>query len=248
MSKWTLNPEYVTGASGAAFASLDSVFALEGEIITRDPLSKVLKVRVGDHHYYVKQYHGAGKNLRRFVGRPRVRAEWENLLYFRAWGIPAATVVGFGLERRRGLFHRGALITRELIDTEDLAELARRSDPRLVDRRWVEHVLRQVAWATHSMHRRRFAHNDLKWRNILVDGEPRANVYFIDCPAGTFWWGPFLEYRKIKDLACLDKLGKYHLSRPQRLRFYKTYTGRDRLAPADRRRIRRVVRFFEGRE
>lgn len=248
MSKWTLNPEYAAGASGEHFASLDSVFALEGETITSDPISKVLKVRVGDLYYYVKLYQGAGKYLRRFIGRPRVRAEWENLLNFRAWGIPTATVLGYGLERRRGRFYRGALITCELVDTDDLADLARSADPRLKNRRWVAHVSQQVAEATRAMHTRGFAHNDLKWRNILVDSQPLADVFFIDCPSGTFWWGPFLEYRKIKDLACLDKVAKYHLSRTQRLHFYKLYTGRDRLTQADRRKICRILRFFEGRE
>lgn len=248
MNNWTLNPEYATGASGQAFVSLDSVFALEGELITTDPLSRVVKVRVGNHCYYVKRYRGAGKHLRRFMGRPRVRAEWENLLRFRAWGLPVATVVGFGLERRRGTFHRGALITRELEDTVDLAHLADTADPRLRDPDWVAHVARQVAWATRAMHDQGFVHNDLKWRNILVDSQPLANIFLIDCPAGTYWWGPFLQYRRVKDLACLDKIAKYHLSRTQRLRFYKAYTGRRRLSTADRRRIRRVLKFFEGRE
>ena len=70
----------------------------------------------------------------------------------------------------------------------------------------------------------------------------------IDCPAGGFWWGPFLQYRIIKDLACLDKVGKYQLSRTQRLRFYCQYTGRRRLAAEDKKRIGKILRFFEGRE
>jgi hypothetical protein len=48
----------------------------------------------------------------------------------------------------------------------------------------------------------------------------RATCWPDRCPAGTFWWGPFLRYRIVKDLACLDKVAKYHLSRTQRLRFY----------------------------
>jgi hypothetical protein len=52
----------------------------------------------------------------------------------------------------------------------------------------------------------------------------------------------------IKDLACLDKVAKYHLSRTQRLRFYLQYRGRERLSTADKRRVRGIVKFFEGRE
>lgn len=248
MTGWTLNPEYAVGPAGTAFASLDAVFALQGKRVASDPLSEVLLVEAGARRYYVKRYHGAGKNLRRFVGRPRVQSEWRNLLLFKAWGIPVATVVGYGLERRKGGFHRGALITEELRGTEDLAKLADSGDARLRDRRWLDHVLPQVAHATRLMHDHSFAHNDLKWRNILVDGQPLPNIYLIDCPGGTFWWGPFLEYRKIKDLACLDKIGKYHLSRTRRLRFYLTYCGRDRLVPQDRARISKILRYFKGRE
>lgn len=248
MTGWTLNPEYDAGQAGTAFASLDAVFALQGKQVASDPLSEVLLVEVGSRRYYVKRYHGAGKNLRRFIGRPRVQSEWRNLLLFKAWGIPVATVVGYGMERRYGSFYRGALITEELYGTEDLAKLAERGDDRLRDRQWLDHVLPQVAHATRLMHEHSFAHNDLKWRNILVDSQLPANIYLIDCPGGTYWWGPFLEYRKIKDLACLDKIGKYQLSRTRRLRFYLAYCGRDQLVPADRARIRKIVRYFEGRE
>ncbi len=248
MKRWTLNPEYATGDSGRLFADMDSVFALQGEQITSDPISSVHKVWVRDRFYYVKRYTGAGKNLRRYIGRSRIQAEWENLLRFQAWGIPTAPVVAFGSERHGGAFVRGALITEELRATRDLASLARQDDSRLSDGAWVRHVARQVAWATRMMHDQGFTHNDLKWRNILVDERALAKVYFIDCPAGTFWRGPMLQYRITKDLACLDKLAKQKLSRAQRLRFYKTYLGRSGLTSQDKKRIASIVSFFEGRE
>src|SRR5690554_8206835 len=98
------------------------------------------------------------------------------------------------------------------------------------------------------MHRHGFAHNDLKWRNVLVEQGPGADIHLIDCPGGTFWWGPFLQRRIIKDLACLDKVAKYQLSRTQRLRFYLYYTGQARLQPEDRRRLRRIVEYFRSEE
>tara|TARA_Y100000780_G_scaffold102505_1_gene92997 strand:- start:7 stop:306 length:300 start_codon:yes stop_codon:yes gene_type:complete len=98
------------------------------------------------------------------------------------------------------------------------------------------------------MHDQGFTHNDLKWRNLLVDDQALANVYLIDCPAGSFWWGPMLRYRIIKDLACLDKLAKHHLSRARRLAFYKMYLGKARLDSEDRKQLRAILAFFEGRE
>ena len=245
MKRWKLQPQYT--ALQADFGSLDQVFALEGEHLTSDPLSEVLRVQRDGVDYYVKRYWGAGKGVRRWgIGRSRVQAEWENLLNFAQWGIPTASIVAYGLEQRFGQFQRGALITEGLKNTVDLAERVRLEDPSFRDFRWVRHVSQQLADATRIMHAHRFAHNDLKWRNLLVDDQ--ARLFFIDCPSGEFSFGPLQRRREIKDLACLDKVAKYVLSRTQRLRFYLQYTQRDRLTAQDRKVIARILKFFEGRE
>lgn len=244
MAGWTLEPEFASLA--VHFGSLDAVFALTGHQLTRDPLSEVIRVEREGINYYVKRYNGAGKGLRRYLGKPRVKSEWQNLKRFAKWGIPTAEVVAWGLERNGMAYERGALITRELSNTEDLSAIAKRDDPRLKNRAWVDTVSRQLALSTRAMHDRRFTHNDLKWRNLLVDDD--ARLFFIDCPNGAFWRGFMLRYRVTKDLACLDKVAKYHLSATQRLRFYLQYRQRARLNAADKKRIRHVISFFEGRE
>ncbi|MBB6340197.1 hypothetical protein HNP49_000347 [Pseudomonas fluvialis] len=245
MSAWRTAGD-LPATLAVSFASLDAVFALQGERLTRDPLSEVIRIEHEGVRYYVKRYWGAGKGLRRWVGRPRVKAEWQNLKHFASWGIPTASIMAYGLERRGGAFARGALITRELQQTEDLALLAQRGDQRLQDAAWVDAVSRQLARATRTLHDHHFTHNDLKWRNLLVN--PRAELFFIDCPSGSFWWGPLLRYRIVKDLACLDKVASKVLSRTQRLRFYLQYRGAERLSAADKRQVAKIVRFFEGRE
>lgn len=244
MSAWRLAADYQM--LQADFGSLDKVFALEGERITYDPLSELIRVKRQGVVYYVKRYRYAGKGLRPYAARPRVKAEWQNLKRFAKWGIPTAEVIAQGLERKAGAFVRGAMITREIEQSRDLAYLAQHKSPLLQDPAWVKHVSAQVAQATRMMHAHRFTHNDLKWRNILIDNQ--AQVYLIDCPAGTFWWGPMLRYRIIKDLACLDKVAQYHLSNTQRLRFYLQYCERTRLNAQDKVKIGKIVRFFEGRE
>ncbi|MDH0338691.1 lipopolysaccharide kinase InaA family protein [Metapseudomonas otitidis] len=230
----------------SAFGTLEAVFQLEGERLTSDPLSEVIRVEIEGVRYYVKRYWEAGKGLRRYLGRPRVKAEWQNLKLFAKWGIPTASIVAHGLERRAGAFVRGALVTREIVNTCNMAEMVERDDSRLKDSQWVAHISRQLAASTRTLHDHHFTHNDLKWRNLLVND--KAELFFIDCPTGGFWWGPLLRYRIIKDLACLDKVAKYHLTRTQRLRFFLQYRGRSQLSVADKRRVRQVLAFFEGRE
>ncbi|UVE18312.1 lipopolysaccharide kinase InaA family protein [Pseudomonas sp. LS44] len=245
MSGWTV-AEQLEPSAAALFADLDAVFALQGEEITRDTLSEVLRVEHLGRRYYVKRYWGGGKGLRRYLGRPRVKAEWQNLKHFAKWGIATAPLVAYGLERQHGKFARGAVITAELLGTDDLGVLARNNDPRLRDARWVDTISRQLAKATRVLHDHHFAHNDLKWRNLLVNQQ--AELFFIDCPAGDFWSGAMLRRRIVKDLACLDKVAKQQLSASQRLRFYLQYRDRQRLNASDKKRIRQIVEFFEGRE
>lgn len=138
----------------------------------------------------------------------------------------------------------GAMITRELPRTADLSVLADRNDACLKDPKWVSVISRQLAEYTRTMHEHRFTHNDLKWRNLLVDDH--QTLYLIDCPNGDFWRGFWLKYRITKDLACLDKVAKYHLSATQRLRFYLQYRQRSHLTASDKQRIRHVVKFSRG--
>ena len=252
---WWFDPSLNGGVAARHFASLDAVFALSGELVASAPMSHVIRVELEGKRYYVKRYVGNGTRLvRRWFGLrqwlvpPRVRAEWRNLERFAAWGIPTAHLAAYGLERRWGGFRRGAVITEEVRDTDDLATLAANADPRLHDGAWVRAVVDQVAAATRTLHAEGFVHNDLKWRNLLVTRGDAPSVHFIDCPNGGFWWGAFLRYRIIKDLACLDKVAKYELSRTQRLRFFLRYLGVTRLPANEKARVRRILSFFEGRE
>jgi hypothetical protein len=255
MIDWQVNPDYAAGEAGAAFASLDAVFSLQGERVTSDPESEVIRLRLDGILYYLKRYTiGRRKLARRWFGlrdifgQRRAVKEWRNLQLFSDLGLPTATLVAWGQERCGGRFVRAALITEELRDTVDLAKLVYAGDQRLRDRHWVATVSAQVAAYARTLHAHGFAHNDLKWRNLLVDRGNPPSVYLIDCPNGAFWRRPFLDYRIVKDLACLDKIAKHTLSRTQRLRFYLDYCGKPRLEPADKRRLRKIVNFFVGRE
>lgn len=68
----------------------------------------------------------------------------------------------------------------------------------------------------------------------------------IDCPNGAFWVSFMLRYRITKDLACLDKVAKYHLSATQRLRFYLQYRGRERLNDSDKNAFDTSSAFSRG--
>lgn len=93
---------------------------------------------------------------------------------------------------------------------------------------------------------RQFVHNDMKWRNFLVDGKDALRL--IDCPPSRLWHGPFINHQTIKDQTFLDKIAKYHFSRTQHLRFYLDYAQKKKLDIRDKQRIRKITVFFEGQE
>jgi tRNA A-37 threonylcarbamoyl transferase component Bud32 len=175
MSHWWVDPELKDSIAGNAFANLEQVFALAGERIAKSPIAEVVRVEYGGKRYYVKRYAKSGKNMRRnwlglrqWLSMQQVEWEWKNLLTFRKWGIPTPRLVAYGIERRYGGFRRGALITEEIYDSSDLAQLARQNSALLRDRHWVAQVSAQIARLTRVMHDAGFANNDLKWRNLLV--------------------------------------------------------------------------------
>lgn len=245
---WKITPPFLKTPAGDAFQSIEATFAADGDFVTASPISRVIRVPVEGQTFYVKTYTAGGKNLRRWVSRSRARAEWENLLFFQSLGIPIAPVVAYGQTTWCGIFRKGALVTAEVPGTIDLARMHDQDHPLLSDSRWLQFVSRQVAAYTRRLHQNRFGHLDLKWRNILVTQRANPQVFFIDCPGGRIRRGPRSERWFVKDLACLDAIAKNRLSRAQRLRFYMDYRRCDRLTPADKRRIGRIVHFYRGRE
>jgi len=231
--------------------TLEQAFALTGECVSQDAKSAVLLCVLEDRNVYVKRYVKGGKFWRRYLGRSRVRAEWENLQLFSRWGINTPPLLAYGEEYRRGYFERGALITEEIFLAQSLEQLARQRHPLLSQHQQFRQLAAIIARYTQILHSHRFAHNDLDWRNILVvpakNVADKPQVFFFDCPGGRFWWKIFLEHRITKDLAHLDKLARRHLTPRQRLWFYHQYTGRNTLNATDKKRLKKIAGFFEER-
>ena len=180
-----------------------------------------------------------------------MRSEWENLLFFQSLGIAVPRIVAYGEYGVLGRWHKkyqGILITEEVVGAEDLASMASRNALGTQSSHWLKRVSKQVAGAAARLHHQNFFHNDFKCRNILVTKTIDPEVYLIDCPVGWRFPGYLLERYKVKDIACLDKVARHHLSRTQRLQFFKMYRGKKKLDANDKRFLRKVVSFFDGRE
>lgn len=244
---WRLN--HCDAIELETFNSLEKVINLKGEPVTQSPISRLQRVRLAERDYYVKVYTQGGKYLRRFIGKSRAQTEWENLLYFSQLNIPIPRLVAFGMQSRYGVFKYGALITAGINSAMDLANLSQQQGFLFKNQDWCRSLLAKLAQHIKQLHQSKFIHNDLKWRNLLVDtsaAEPL--LYFIDCPNGRHYRWPFFMRGVIKDLACLDKVARQQLSRTQRLYFYKVYTGCNKLTAQHKQQLKNILLFFNGRE
>jgi tRNA A-37 threonylcarbamoyl transferase component Bud32 len=239
---WQIADVYNSGEFLQACGSLKAVFALQGESITKDKISDVIKVALDGKNFYVKRYYKPRSKKAGWFKRSRVRAEWENLQFFSSLGIPTPTLVGWG-EQGKGSQFQGALITEELVGTQDLATLDKQGSELFDQPQWFKHTAQKIALYTRLMHEQRFMHLDLKWRNILVGPGERPEVYFFDCPSGKRLSSLLFRRGRLKDLACLDKIGRKRLRRTQRLAFYKYYVGCDKLTPEQKEMAKKVDRF-----
>jgi len=247
MIDWNIDHSVLGAEARDQFSSLDKVFELNGDNITQDKISNVIRVEADKKKYYVKRYFSGGNHLRRWIGRSRVESEWRNLHLFLAWNIPTARVIAYGQERFFGFFCRGAVITEELTGAIDLARLVKSGHLTLKQKSTFRNLSAQIANIVRLLHTHRFTHNDLHWRNLLFD-EINGRVHLIDCPSGAFWWrGPLLDYRIAKNLATLDKSARIYLTHTQRLRFYLDYKEKNKLDTKDKRCIKQIVKAYQHR-
>jgi len=228
----------------STLSTLDVALKEEGERVSLGKQSQVFVREFGGKTYYVKQYFralGPGS----WLGYSRGEVEQRNLKRFSQWGLGACEVVAFGVEKRYGKTQQTVLVTEEVSNTKDLVATAEENPAFKADRQWRQKILLELAEVLYQLHQQRFCHNDFQWRNILIEQDTKkAKVTLIDCPFGrTFSW-PMLNYRKIKDLGSLDEQAKKHLSKTERLRFYKQYKKIKKLEAKHKKEIATMLKRY----
>ncbi len=246
---WSVFPSSDQTDLSTYFPSMNAVFDLQGDIISSSDQSEIFAHHINNKTYFVKRYF-ASKGFASWFGFSRFRVELKNQLWFNQINMPAAKVVAYGEERLLFKTKRGVLILEGINNVTDLAELAKHKPEKFNDRAWCNALTLQVANILKTLHSHSFCHNDMHWRNVLVqtgktDGELQA--YLIDCPFGRKLFWPFLNYKKLKDLANIDKFAPQYLSRTQRLRFFYEYRQISKLRLKDKVMILDILKHKASR-
>ncbi len=216
-------------------------------------------VELAGHAYYFKinSYPTPVRRITRFFQNtgpwvtPPHLAEYRNLCWLRAHGLPAPRPAAAGYERRWGLIVSHFLLTERIDGARDLFGLLRED---ALDAELLVPLCSKLGGVIGSMHEQGFVHRDLFLRNILLDTEnPEAlQVWLIDCRKGSHGW---LKWRgPTYDLGCFEKWAATLLPAEARLAFFRAYFGarpgckpRAMLRGCESWR-RKLVRFFHRKK
>ncbi|MEM7218066.1 MAG: lipopolysaccharide core heptose(I) kinase RfaP [Pseudomonadota bacterium] len=224
------------------FAGLD---ALPGEVYRRAPGRETRRVCIGGEAFFLKRHRGVGwreiaKNV--LVGRAPVvgaGSEFEALQTLRAAGVRVPRPVAFA-ERGRNPARRESLLLLDAVEpSQSLEDLrfALAAGP-AVGRRA---ALREVAAITRAMHACGVNHRDLYICHFLCapqHADAPQDLTLIDLHRAQRRAAVPRRWR-VKDLgALLFSAAALRLSRRDRLRFVRAYTGDLREALRDARALR----------
>ena len=98
------------------------------------------------------------------------------------------------------------------------------------------------------MHKEKFIHYDLQWRNILVTRSLNApQIYLFYIPSGRKRRFSF-KHGVIRDFYNLYKSAYQFLSRTDCLRFYLLYKNKIALNNQDKKHIKEILSYFARKE
>lgn len=189
---------------------------------------------------FFKRYVYFTRRLRSLLIPSKATVEAWGLSELHRLGCRTPEVLAVGERRVLGNVRAAFVVTREIVDSISLAELAETAAEKpgsLLGQRQINDIAADLIPQLQAMHRAGFFHYDLKWRNLMVqDPDSECRVYVIDCPrARRHRWRRFRG--QVVDLSALSRVAVSRLSKIQRLRFFIRYLG----PGYDRTRARRLL-------
>jgi tRNA A-37 threonylcarbamoyl transferase component Bud32 len=256
----TIAPEWQEFLRQHGLHTVDTLYRHPGGTVLKGGAATELR-RVESHDekqihvLYIKKYWYPTSKLRwsgfyrgTFFGTSKVRREYENLARLREWGLNAPAPVAYGEERRNRWLHRSFLISEGVPDPLSLDLFIRDVLPTLApaeQRKHRKELVCALAEYTRRMHDHHFVHHDYFWRNILLSGNSLAHFFLIDSHKGCLWKSSADLESRAKDLVTLDSPSPSYFRRSERMRFFLTYCGHERLTVADKGLLRRVLKLAE---
>jgi hypothetical protein len=210
--------------------------------------TRVAEFRTAQGHFFIKTYDYAGAaRLRTLLVPARVRREFENLEGLARLGMPVPEPVAWGQTRSMGLVTSSFVITRAVEHAIDLRDLADRKPAPfpLPARKERNDLIKTFARRLRRCHDEGWFIHTLFFKNLLLTkGVGGYELHLIDVPFAHIWRNRLRpEAGRLRDFACLLKGAVTLLTKTERMRFYRAYSGEEgRLRADERAFLRRAVR------
>ena len=253
-SSLVVSPDGRAACAALGVHTAPDLLAVSGGIdIARSRTRSTVRLETSDGPIYLKRYvvptwgHWWRGALRwTWVGPSKARREWQNAGRLRALGWETPDCLALAEVRTLGALRACALMTRAVEDAERLdACLWRLRDLGPDGRHQRLALLEALAVALRRIHGAGYVDRNMHPRNVLVrwDGDVPSFVK-VDSPRGRRW--PWVSTAAAAgDLAALDAVASCTLTRAERLRFVRCYTGGGRAGARERRMVQAVARRRE---
>jgi tRNA A-37 threonylcarbamoyl transferase component Bud32 len=252
--RWQVRPDWRPHLFGPHGLLLEH-WRRTGQAVTikHGPHRTVYRVTLPGRSFYVKQFrlHNRRAWLRELLRPSKARMEHERACILAGRGVPTVVPLAVGEPRRRRWPGESFLITQALEGTEPLDRFLDQTLPRLGARR-AARVRQRLAAALGELAARTHAagitHLDFHERNVLVQLGPgdRPRLFLID--VHNLHAGRPLRWRARRaNLVMLNRWFVTHVSRADRLRFWRAYCRHWPDRPATPAFFAEAARDLEGR-
>jgi len=198
-------------------------------------------------------YRRLKRALSRIFKPTRSKSEITNLKLFHELGIPACTPILQGEYKNvLGIARNCMIITLEIpqaIQLNNFLDNLNSSNESETTRTSIKRqIMESLATNIRKIHDYQFYHDDLKWRNVLIQRldptSEKVHLFWIDCPNGyRDRTGVRSKHGEIKDLATMDYDAKSRVSKRERLQFLELYSGHPPESTKFRQLLREVVAY-----
>jgi tRNA A-37 threonylcarbamoyl transferase component Bud32 len=208
--------------------------------VQSSPFAKVARIRVADGEYYFKAFlpRGSVEAIKTLLRGSRARRCCKN--------TEKLLVAGFSAPRILAAKTRGPIPwivmqgVRGIAWADYLASFL--THPETVERlRWKRRLIRALGAEVGRLHRKGFAHGDLRPFNVLVDSAAREPLFhFIDNERSRR--SPHLREReRVRNLVQINMLQAPQIQCSDRLRFWRAYCAAAELSPRAEKRLRKLI-------
>jgi hypothetical protein len=194
----------------------------------------------GETIYFKRYTYTAKKKLYFWMMPSKPMTEVFGFQELKDMDIPTLDVLAYGERRYLGGLRAAYVVTRGIDNTVPLDEFVSVNCEQfsVTKRHEVYHALcSQLLEQVKTAHDLNFFHQDLKWRNILVqENEGEYKLYWIDCPRAHYAW-LMIERSRIIDLSGLARSAILYLSIYDIFRFTRKYLGESSASPHRARKL-----------